>query len=359
MRPQARAERLWTFGDTTTGTGVSPAHTYALPGTYTVGLTVTDNSGGTNTISHPITVSAANVLPTAAFTSAATNLNATFNGGGSTDSDGTITGYSWTFGDTTTGTGVSPAHTYALPGTYTVGLTVTDNSGGTNTISHPITVSAAVTPAQYAADGFGRSVANGFGTADLGGPWSLTGKSSAFSVAGGVGKITVAAAAASDAAYLANVSSSDTQVKVGVSLDQVQTGGGTYVSVIGRRINATTDYEVKLRFLAGGAVSESLVAVVGATTTTLKSITVAGLTYAPGAVLEVKMQVTGTSPTTLNSRVWLQGATEPTTWQVSTTNSTAGLQLAGAVALLVYLSGSSTTVPEAASFTAFAAGATH
>jgi hypothetical protein len=57
--------------------------------------------------------------------------------------------------------------------------------------------------------------------------------------------------------------------------------------------------------------------------------------------------------------VWLQGATEPTTWQVSATNSAAGLQLAGAVALLVYLSGSSRTVPKAASFTAFAAGATH
>jgi hypothetical protein len=76
-------------------------------------------------------------------------------------------------------------------------------------------------------------------------------------------------------------------------------------------------------------------------------------------VLEVKLQVTGTSPTTLNSRVWLQGAAEPTTWQVSTTDSTAGLQLAGAVALLVYLSGSSTSVPETASFTAFTAGATH
>ena len=349
----------WTFGDTTTGTGVSPAHTYAIAGTYTVGLTVTDNSGGTNTVTHPITVSAANVLPTAAFTSAATNLNATFNGGGSTDSDGTITGYAWTFGDTTTGTGVSPAHTYALAGTYTVGLTVTDNSGGTNTVTHPITVSTGVTPAQYAADGFNRTVANGFGIADLGGPWSLTGKPTAFSVAGGVGKITVATAGLSDAAYLANVSSSDTQVQVGVSLNQVQTGGGTYVSVIGRRISATTDYEVKLRFLAGGSVAESLVAVVGGTSTTLKTITVAGLTYTPGAVLEVKMQVTGTSPTTLNSRVWLQGAVEPTTWQVSTTDSTAGLQLAGAVALLVYVSGSSTTVPETASFTAFAAGATH
>jgi PKD repeat protein len=299
------------------------------------------------------------VLPTAAFTSASTNLNATFSGIGSTDSDGTITGYAWTFGDTATGTGVSPAHTYVLAGTYTVGLTVTDNSGGTNTITHPITVSAVATPGQFAADGFGRTVASGFGTADLGGPWSLTGKTTAFSVASGVGMISVASAGLSDAAYLANVWSSDTQVQVGVSLNQVQNGGGTYVSVIGRRINATTDYEVKLRFLAGGSVNESLVAVVGTTTTTLKTITVAGLTYTPGAVLEVKMQVTGTSPTTLNSRVWLRGAVEPTTWQVSATDSTAGLQLAGAVALLVYVSGSSTTVPETASFTAFAAGATH
>jgi len=70
----------------------------------------------------------------------------------------------------------------------TVSLTVTDNSGGTNTISHPITVSAAVTPGQYAADGFARTVVNGFGAADLGGPWSLSGKSSAFSVSSGVGK---------------------------------------------------------------------------------------------------------------------------------------------------------------------------
>jgi PKD repeat protein len=349
----------WTFGDGTTGTGVTPTHTYATANTYTVGLTVTDNLGGTNTVSHPVTVTAPNVLPTAAFSSMSTNLTATFNGGGSTDTDGTIVSYTWTFGDGTTGTGVAPTHTYATANTYTVGLTVTDNSGGTNTVSHPITVSTAVTPGQYAADAFGRSVANGFGTADLGGPWSLTGKSTAFSVASGAGFITAVAAGVSDAAYLANVSSTDTQVQVGVSLNQVQNGGGTYVSVIGRRVNANTDYEVKLRFLAGGAVTESLVAVVAGTTTTLKTVTVAGLTYAPGAVLEVKLQVTGMSPTTLNSRVWLQGAAEPSTWQVSTTDSTAGLQLAGAVALLVYLSASSTTVPETASFTAFSAGATH
>ena len=353
------ASYAWTFGDGATGTGVSPSHTYASANTYTVSLTVTDNSGGTNTVSHPITVSASNVLPTAAFTSSATNLAASFDGSGSHDSDGTIASYAWTFGDGATGTGVSPSHTYASANTYTVSLTVTDNSGGTNTVSHPITVTSGGGPTQLAADAFARTVANAFGTADLGGPWSLSGSSSNFSVASGVGKIAMPTAGSSSAAFLGNVSSSDTQVQVGVALDKAQTGGGTYVSVIGRRINTNTDYRVKLRFLAGGSVTETLEKVVGGTETSLRTLTVSGLTYAPGAVLEVKLQVTGTSPTTLNSRVWLQGTTEPTTWQATATDSTAGLQLAGAIALLVYLSGSSTSLPTTASFSAFSAQTTH
>ena len=83
------------------------------------------------------------MLPVAAFTSSATNLVASFDGSASTDSDGTITGYAWTFGDNATGSGVKTTHTYASAGTYTVSLKVTDNAGGTNTVSHPITVSAA------------------------------------------------------------------------------------------------------------------------------------------------------------------------------------------------------------------------
>jgi chitodextrinase len=49
------------------------------------------------------------------------------------DPDGRIVSYSWRFGDGTTGTGVSPAHTYARRGTYRVQLTVTDDQGGTAT----------------------------------------------------------------------------------------------------------------------------------------------------------------------------------------------------------------------------------
>jgi len=43
--------------------------------------------------------------------------------------DGTIVSYEWSFGDNTTGTGVSVSHTYTAVGIYDVNLTVTDDSG--------------------------------------------------------------------------------------------------------------------------------------------------------------------------------------------------------------------------------------
>jgi hypothetical protein len=56
-----------------------------------------------------------------------------FDGSGSYDPDGSIVAYDWDFGDGNTGTGISPIHTYATAGTYTVTLTVTDDDGLTDT----------------------------------------------------------------------------------------------------------------------------------------------------------------------------------------------------------------------------------
>lgn len=53
----------------------------------------------------------------------------TFDGSGSS---GTITSYSWDFGDGRTGTGVSPTHEYSALGNYTANLTVT-GPGGSDT----------------------------------------------------------------------------------------------------------------------------------------------------------------------------------------------------------------------------------
>jgi PKD repeat protein len=63
-----------------------------------------------------------------------------FNGSGSTDPDGSIVTYLWDFGDGTTASTASPTHTFATAGTYTVKLTVTDNTGLTGSAQTTVTV---------------------------------------------------------------------------------------------------------------------------------------------------------------------------------------------------------------------------
>jgi serine protease len=85
-----------------------------------------------------------NVAPTAAFSNSCNELACSFNGSGSSDSDGSIVSYVWNFGDGSTGTGSTASHTYAADGTYSVTLTVTDNAGANDTSTQSVTVAADV-----------------------------------------------------------------------------------------------------------------------------------------------------------------------------------------------------------------------
>ncbi len=132
----------WDYGDGATATGATPSHTYATAGTYAVKLTVTDNDGSKSSVTHNVVV--ADRPPVASFTftpgSPTTGQAVSFDGGGSSDPDGTVTGYSWDYGDGASGTGATPSHTYATAGTYTVTLTVTDNNGKTGASSQQVIV---------------------------------------------------------------------------------------------------------------------------------------------------------------------------------------------------------------------------
>ena len=156
IAPQGRTIVLyeWNFGDTpeenvVDATGRIVAHTYDEEFTYTVTLTVTDNVGRKDTVAKTVTVDGG---ATAAFTisptTPTTGTQVHFDAAISSPTPGhTIQSYHWNYGDGTSFTTSSAAHTknsnggrYAAAGTYTVTLTVTDSAGNTHTTTNTVTV---------------------------------------------------------------------------------------------------------------------------------------------------------------------------------------------------------------------------
>ena len=139
------AKWSWNFGDGSTSTERNPRHTYTDPGSYTVMLTVEDESGLKGTYYKEITVEPRNYPPTADFTFLPKEPKA---GEGvsfadkSYDRDGNIVSWSWDFGDGSTSTEAEPVHAYSSPGNYTVTLKVRDNLGGEDVKRFTIAVKA-------------------------------------------------------------------------------------------------------------------------------------------------------------------------------------------------------------------------
>jgi len=138
------ASRAWNFGDgDSVGDVVSPLKLYEASGTYSVTLTVTDVAGQSSSQTQRVTVTAApapNQAPVVSFTSSCMRLTCTFTDA-STDGDGAVVGWNWTFGDGGTAVTRNPSHSYATGGTYTVTLTATDDEGATNVATRSVTVS--------------------------------------------------------------------------------------------------------------------------------------------------------------------------------------------------------------------------
>ncbi len=330
------ASYAWDYGDGTTSTGKTDSHTYASAGTKTITLIVTDDAGAQSEPSVQ-TVAVTNNKPTASFTATPTGLKVSVDASDSSDSDGTIASYAWDYGDGTTGTGKTDSHTYASGGDKTIKLVVTDNAGGSDTVTKTVTVSATIV-----ADDFGRTVTR-WGTADTGGSWTYS-NASYYSTNGSVGVITLPTAGAQGSANLDGVSGLNTTTTFSLKADAVATGGGVQHTVLVRR-NGTNDYRFTVTFAADNTVRLNLTKRVSGATTNLGDVKVSGLTYAAGDTLRVKFTVSGSGTTTLQGKVWKDGTTEPASAQISRTDTAAELQVAGSFGFIDYLSATATTVP--------------
>lgn len=320
------ASYAWDFGDGHSGTGATTSHSYGSAGTYHVTLTVTDGAGATGSVTHDVVVAPVNQAPTAAFTSSISGLTASFDASASSDAEGPVASYAWDFGDGQSGTGATVSHPYASAGTYQVTLTVTDGAGATGSVAHSVVVTAPVSNV-IARDSFERAVANGWGDADAGGSWSIaSGMASAFSVADGVGRMTVRNSTGLRT-NLAAVSSSNTRITASFSVDKI--AAGHQINLIGRRVGSDA-YSVRAQIAADGTVK---LVVLRNATNIGAAYTVPGLVVTPGTVYSLAFEAAGTNSTTLSAKLWKASDTEPSSWQMARTDATASLQAVGSVGI--------------------------
>ncbi len=285
-----------------------------------------------------------NVAPTANFATSVSHLGLNVDGTGSTDSDGVIVSYEWDFGDGATATGSTASHTYGAAGSYTVSLTVTDNDGDTNTKTSTVIATEPTGPAVQAADSFERSVSQGWGSANVGGNWSIAGGfDRLFSVSDGVGVQQLNVPGRALASSLDSVSATNVVFSTDLAFSKAATGGGIFSGIAVRKVGST---QYRFRIWTSASGTELIIdRTSGGNTAILTNTYVAGLVYAPGATWRLKLEATGTGLTTLTAKIWDLSQTEPALPQLTATDSTAALQGPGGIGLDNFLSGSATNAP--------------
>lgn len=133
---------VWEFGDGGKATGKTVTYTYNQKGRFIASLSIIDNDFRVGT--SQVEIIASRGEPFAYFEPSSVKgmmpMTVTFDASGSTDVDGQIVSYDWSFGDGKTGSGKVVAYTYSSGGKFNATLTVTDNEGKTDSTSRLITV---------------------------------------------------------------------------------------------------------------------------------------------------------------------------------------------------------------------------
>lgn len=145
----------WNFGDGSTGSGKTATHSFNIPGTYAVTLTVADAYNRTATTTQTVEVGGG-ATPTASFlfspTAPRVGENVNFNASASRPATGrTIRSYEWDFGDgeQKTTSGPITSHDYQKSGDFNVTLVVTDDAGRVAVASATVTIGSDAPTADF------------------------------------------------------------------------------------------------------------------------------------------------------------------------------------------------------------------
>ena len=187
------------------------------------------------------------------------------------------------------------------------------------------------------ADGFDRTTARGWGTAETGGPWTVTWNADSFSTDASAGRIAMAGPRSSSAVRSEVLDSTSTDATVDFSLDAVPGGNGAFISYIARATDAG-QYQATVRVGAAGAPVATISKVVSGRETVLGTILLTE-GYTPGQTLHLRMVLAGEQSTALQAKFWA-GDAQPEEWGLDVVDNERELKDPGRVGLNTYMSGS-------------------
>jgi fimbrial isopeptide formation D2 family protein/uncharacterized repeat protein (TIGR01451 family) len=134
----------WDFGDGTTSSETTPCHVYANVGSYNASLTVSDGQGASSSAVQVVSITSQEPAPVANYVADKTAIKTNDSVKFTDRSTGTISTWSWDFGDGTSSTQRNPSHRYTVIGSYPVTLTVTGAGGSSSVSTSTIVVTAPV-----------------------------------------------------------------------------------------------------------------------------------------------------------------------------------------------------------------------
>lgn len=199
-----------------------------------------------------------------------------------------------------------------------------------------------------AVDAFGRTTANGWGTADTGGAWTTSGgAASDYSTGSGVGKHSIGATASARGTL---IGSGMVDCDAFVSASTVALATGSYVApgIFARWLDASNFYRAEMRFNTDQTVTVAVLKTVAGVETSLGTF-VPPITHAAATLVRLRFQTIGTA---LRARAWSLTGQEPVDWHVTVIDS--ALTAAGAMGCRSILNtGNSNTSPVVVSFDDF------
>lgn len=198
-------------------------------------------------------------------------------------------------------------------------------------------------------DSFNRFVFDGWGSADLGGQWTLGGGPKAdFSVESRVAKMKLQRPGMTLTAYLFGLIAHHSLSRVDFAFNKAFPGSSkAYISLAARHTRGA-QYRLRVKVLSSGAVQISVTKTVAHHDTVLATRDTT-VKFKPKQYMRMEFEVDGKSKVSLTGRVWSVGSARPAVPNVSVRDAKAPLP-DGHTGISAYLSSRATNAPLTVSF---------